>query len=888
MDHTSSIDGLIFEFFHGARSLGAERGTDLLLLLAYLRWRLRDDRTAWDRLPDATASDEQLDVLGHLVADLVPASGREVPLGAFVEDGGKALHWIASAMTRWGADSQGFEAVLRIRRKELSKASVDHETANEVAQLMVACLPGQPERVLDPACGIGTCLLAAHHAGARELHGIELNAWTAAVARMRLEMAGAPALIVTDDALSLAPWPQADAVLLDPPWSLRLDASTRSLLTAEHEDLIVPPNGDLVWAQFAHRSISPAGRAVVLLPVGAGWRRNVEREARRQILERGGLEAYIALARPKRSTQVAGAVWLMQSATTAARSPVLIADAPALPSTVDADEHQPWASEVVDALRDFRSGQEIAIAAHVARVVHWHTLLEETQPRSLLEPPPELTIERPVPSRRLLTELRLENLKAFGGAQSVHLAPITLLYGQNSAGKSSVLQSLLLLKQSIDAGTLVTQGQYTDAGSFLSLLHRHDAKRDLRLGITFGAIDRWLNAEVVPDPSQLRSVDLTFSSPAEDLPIQREARLGIGSHKLDFRRVDGADSATFDVGIGDIADVFAALAGYELLWREKDASRQPETAERLRSRQGNARRALRLLGEALGAELSFDAYGLLPGDIEAPELALVDHHAKGADNREAGIARSYATRFMQLAAGIGTEARTLLDDLGYLRPLRSAPQRFYDRAAATAGIGTPGERVALYLWDNRSEIEGVDSWLSRLGVPYELDVVPVRAGRAAVLGDLVALVLRDQRLGGLEVSPLDVGFGVSQVLPIVVELLASQERVILIEQPEIHLHPKLQTELGDLLIHATSETANANQVIVETHSEHLLLRLQRRIREGLIPAEHVAVQYVEAATGDHDGAQIRRLRLDDQGFFLDPWPGGFFDESLDELFGGGG
>lgn len=116
-----------------------------------------------------------------------------------------------------------------------------------------------------------------------------------------------------------------------------------------------------------------------------------------------------------------------------------------------------------------------------------------------------------------------------------------------------------------------------------------------------------------------------------------------------------------------------------------------------------------------------------------------------------------------------------------------------------------------------------------------------------------------------------------------VELLARQNSVVCIEQPEIHLHPALQAEIGDLLIAATSETGQANQVLVETHSEHLLLRVQRRIREGLLDPKNVAVVYVDR---DAEGeARVHRLRLDDGGTFLDEWPSGFFEERMNELFG---
>lgn len=107
--------------------------------------------------------------------------------------------------------------------------------------------------------------------------------------------------------------------------------------------------------------------------------------------------------------------------------------------------------------------------------------------------------------------------------------------------------------------------------------------------------------------------------------------------------------------------------------------------------------------------------------------------------------------------------------------------------------------------------------------------------------------------------------------------------MILVEQPETHLHPRLQARLADLFIDSTSVAGRGNQLIVETHSEHVLLRVQRRIREGSLTSDDVAVIYVDQ---DESGvATVQRLRLDGDGDFLDEWPSGFFDDRLDELLG---
>lgn len=155
-----------------------------------------------------------------------------------------------------------------------------------------------------------------------------------------------------------------------------------------------------------------------------------------------------------------------------------------------------------------------------------------------------------------------------------------------------------------------------------------------------------------------------------------------------------------------------------------------------------------------------------------------------------------------------------------------------------------------------------------------------------------------QQPGNLEVSLQDVGVGISQILPILIAAAANRSRLIAIEQPEIHIHPALQSELGDLFL--TSALGNSgNAFLLETHSEHLILRILRRIREttedemddwpddlkeacpkGISP-DDVAVLYVEPG---EDGATVKELRIDDFGEFRDKWPGGFFEERAKEIF----
>tara|TARA_R110002111_G_C5963996_1_gene369738 strand:- start:579 stop:1277 length:699 start_codon:yes stop_codon:yes gene_type:complete len=156
--------------------------------------------------------------------------------------------------------------------------------------------------------------------------------------------------------------------------------------------------------------------------------------------------------------------------------------------------------------------------------------------------------------------------------------------------------------------------------------------------------------------------------------------------------------------------------------------------------------------------------------------------------------------------------------------------------------------------------------------------------------------LEDSRTG-VKLHPRDVGIGMTQIIPVIAAALDDQIPLLALEQPELHVHPKMQVRLADLLIHSflggdMGAPRVRRQVIIETHSEHLLLRLLRRIREthcgdlsaeiNPVSPEECAVYYV--APGGK-GSVARRLRIDCDGEFIDRWPDGFFEERDEELFG---
>ena len=152
-------------------------------------------------------------------------------------------------------------------------------------------------------------------------------------------------------------------------------------------------------------------------------------------------------------------------------------------------------------------------------------------------------------------------------------------------------------------------------------------------------------------------------------------------------------------------------------------------------------------------------------------------------------------------------------------------------------------------------------------------------------GENIALVLVGRR-SKIPVTLPDVGFGINQILPVIVEgvdfFTGRESRTLCVEQPEIHLHPKLQANLADLMI-ANIEGDGEKQWIIETHSELLILRIQRRVREGKLDPSAVSVLYVDPDATGRSGSTITALRLDENGDFIDEWPDGFFEEGFGEL-----
>jgi predicted ATPase len=278
--------------------------------------------------------------------------------------------------------------------------------------------------------------------------------------------------------------------------------------------------------------------------------------------------------------------------------------------------------------------------------------------------------------------------------------------------------------------------------------------------------------------------------------------------------------------------------------------------------------------DQLGSRFAFD--GFIPSfhEMYAREKSYVDSVlAENFWHRESDWTLDVA----QIAVDAGKFVDQTLASIYPLSPFRRPPSRWYIYSGSdVSNVGFDGELLPDLLFRTPSLVKETNRWLELLQTGYKLRIR--RLGAKA--RDLYEIRLVDSlRRRQVEVGLLDVGFGISQMLPFIVQSLAASNQIITIEQPEIHVHPRLQADLGDLLVEAI-QPPRCNQFVIETHSEHLILRLQRRVRERRLLASDISVVAVSRGP---EGSVATALRLDDDGDFMDEFPGGFFPERLREL-----
>jgi hypothetical protein len=405
----------------------------------------------------------------------------------------------------------------------------------------------------------------------------------------------------------------------------------------------------------------------------------------------------------------------------------------------------------------------------------------------------------------MITNLRARNFKSWKDTGDLRLAPLTGLFGTNSSGKSSILQVLLMMKQTAESSDpnrpLILGGDpqpYVDLGTFVDLIYRHEPARTLALSLTWRLSDAFRLSEREP-----KYFEVALNENQEQIVV---------SH--------------FTYGNPD---------GY--------------------------RGGVELRSDGVYASFEND-------DVVYPSGAPQKFYIFPSD--EASSPPTHG-RLLSL------ELEQLLQDLSYLGPLRVPPRRSYlfrgtrPRDVGKDGAGTIEALVGAQ--GKRPSVEkSIAEWLVKMKLIHSFTLRPIGFNRR----DHEVLIKTTEE--SPEVLLTDVGLGVSQLLPVLVLCYYVPDgTTLLLEQPELHLHPSAQSVLADVFIDVVK--SRKLQIIVESHSEHLLRRIQRRIAEEQFPAQDASMYFCRIEKGE---SHATALELTNEGFIKN-WPKDFFGDEMGEV-----
>ena len=532
----------------------------------------------------------------------------------------------------------------------------------------------------------------------------------------------------------------------------------------------------------------------------------------------------------------------------------------------------------------------------------------------------------------MLKTYQIENFKAFAGPETANFSPITVIYGANSSGKSSLLQSLLLLKQSIEEPEnneilLLLKGRLVDLGGYREFIHRHEPENQFSFKVTFP----WVEGSEPPGirelPKPIKPTTLSlcisfFLEQSSSLIRLAELSLFLGNDVSPIatykpKTVENKSKLQRRISYGHagftkrpqtvlmISDINKNHSFWKDYWEHVDSKATKlqlrtvgakitkiekeqvnnDKSKSLKSKQLNALKSTQKKLKRHSFEVALENYqkqnlkfflackNYLP--FASGEMLSVNEKPTPWDFTKSLPDLSALTLYAS------SLFRDFLSSIVYLGPLRNNPERHYIYSGnLTDQVGKTGRYVPDTLFKDVDLLAKVNQQFEKFKLDYELRVSCV-GDEDHDLHDVFSLSLQDKRTG-IRANILDVGFGISQVLPLIVQSMLSRGKTLCVEQPEIHLHPRLQAEIASLMATGIAEPYN-NRFIIETHSEHLMLRLQRLIRDKVLRSQDVSVIYIDRST---DAARCIRLRIDEEGDFIDNWPDGFFEEGYNELFGG--
>lgn len=432
---------------------------------------------------------------------------------------------------------------------------------------------------------------------------------------------------------------------------------------------------------------------------------------------------------------------------------------------------------------------------------------------------------------------RLENFMGFEDTGWLDLKPITLLFGRNSTGKSALIRALLLLRQSVDSEGKVNplifvDDNGTDVGTFRDFVKDGETSRDVGFHLKVELDEEATSNTRIEEIDGLDTerykpimmVKLGFGLVYSELTVT-EIRLQVKPEALPYNE-------NIDIKI-DL---------YHAIWCRKSSKWTHSFNEGIQSRNSNEN----FLDEDLWQE-TIPVFGV--GFFPRLHVNTTTEYFEESSPLDLKII-NLSLRYLR------QQTTKFLHTLTYIGPIRSEPQRFYYVSQnIKRDVGKYGQYSAqVYLGAEKSNIELVQKWITNIAPENQFDILQVPENPVHII--------TLQRNNNLKANLRDVGFGISQILPVIIQsLLAEPGSTVIIEQPELHLHPHAQAELADMFIEANKRGV---RFIIETHSENLLLRLRRRVVNTAMNCNHLNIVFV-----NHKTKVLEHISVDSKGAFIE-------------------
>lgn len=445
-------------------------------------------------------------------------------------------------------------------------------------------------------------------------------------------------------------------------------------------------------------------------------------------------------------------------------------------------------------------------------------------------------------------ELRWKNFRSFKDTGWFRLRPITIILGANNSGKTNLVRPLLLLKQTVDSADksvpLKITGPLTDLGTYRNMIYGRNSRLTLEFGIRFHSIE---------NISEDRRRSLLASWHPGGVIL--EFGMGDGPLQVELRRLEIQDAQ-----------------GRSRVVQRKLASGSYSISTNL----GLSQRFVRLAKRVEPRHFMFQPFDivrrLLNEQSKSQRERARPRGSRAMGDVSASMPGKSDTYFGFAESAVG-HMTGVLSEISYIGPLREYPRRYYESIEEVpASVGTRGELAPqiLYLTKDKRTKAMTKDWLRRFGLARDFVCDSFHE-------DMFALRVEDLQ-GRSIVDYSDAGFGLSQLLPLVVQgFHSSRQGILFLEQPEIHLNPKLQSQLANLFAEVSKDR---KIIIVETHSEHLVMRIRALINEGVLSPEEVALFYVEKPGAT---SSLREIPIAKDGHIEpDKWPVGFFEDALSD------